>query len=290
LKEVQKRRLGILAGKGELPWLAVRSAQQAGEDVRVFTFTDEPPPTEFVNITQPVILTKVFTSVMRSMKKENVDRLILLGKATRSILYDNPRFDLRSLFLVARMASQSDYSLFDYVSREFEKSGIKIIEQTTYLSHLFLGKGRYGKKCTTKELQDVVFGMIHAREINRLDIGQALVVGNKSVLAVECAEGTDNCIKRGGHLFHKKGASVCKVAKINHDLRFDVPVTGVSTLESMKEAGCRVLAIEASCTFVLHHSEFVRTAKKYGITILALDPEKADLAALKKLNSKEIKI
>ncbi len=282
-------RLGILAGRGELPWIAARRARLMGEDVHIFSIYDDEPPAEFRDVNHRIILTKLYSSTIRIMKKWEIRRLILLGKATRDILYDHPRFDLRSIILLARMASQSDYSLFDTVSREFEKKGIHIIEQNKYLKELFLPSGRYGRKCTLRELHDVSFGMYHAREINRLDIGQTVVVGKKSVLAVEGAEGTDNCVRRGGELFHKKGAIVCKVAKINHDMRFDIPATGAATLKTMKEAGCRVLAIESARTFVLDPPGFITAALKAGITVLAVDPEKTDLACLKKINARAAK-
>lgn len=282
--------IGILAGKGELPWIAAREALSEGRQVRVFCVTAEKPPREFESITERVTITKLYTSVFRAFKAHNVKKLILLGKTTRDLLYDNPRFDVRSLLLLAKMVSQSDTSLFHNVLREIEKQGIEVIPQDTYLKNLYLKEGRYGKSLSTREFDDISFGMIYAREINRLDLGQTLVVGNLSVLAVECAEGTDACIKRGGHLFHKKGAVVCKVAKINHDPRFDLPVTGLSTLESMKEAGCRVLAIESGRTLVLDHAAFVRQAEKLGISIVSCVPEKSDQKTLQKLCKKQAKV
>lgn len=282
--------IGILAGKGELPWIAAREAQAEGKDVRVFCVTSEKPPREFESISSRVTITKLYTSVFKAFKANNVKKLILLGKTTRDLLYDNPRFDVRSLLLLAKMVSQSDTSLFHSVLREIEKQGIEVIPQDTYLKNLYLKEGRYGKSLSSREVDDITFGMIYAREINRLDLGQTLVVGNLSVLAVECAEGTDQCIRRGGGLFHKKGAVVCKVAKVNHDPRFDLPVTGISTLESMKEAGCRVLAIESGRTLVLDHKTFIKQADRLGITIVSCHPEKSDRKSLQKLCGKQAKV
>ncbi len=286
---MSQKRLGILAGRGDLPWITARRAVASGEDVRIFHYISEPPPSDLLYITKPVILTKMFSSVLASMKRENVDRLILLGKATREILYNRPRFDLRTIWTLARMRNTSDYTIFEYFSKEFEKRGIKILPQTVYLQDMFLSEGRYGNRCSAKELEDISFGMHFAREINRLDIGQTVVVGGKSVLAVEGAEGTDRCIMRGGELFHGKGATVCKVAKINHDERFDLPTTGYSTLESMARSACRVLAIEAGRTFVLEPAAFIKKAQDLGITIVSINPENSDTRALKQLNKKEKK-
>lgn len=287
---MKKEVLGILAGRGELPWICARNAIAAGQDVRVFCITDEEPPEEFRSISVRVILTKLYSSVFRSFREYGAKRIILIGKATRDILYQKPRFDLRTILLLAKMTSQSDTSLFQFVLREFEKHGFTVLPQDTYLQNMYLPEGRYGKSLSKKEIEDISFGMVYAREINRLDLGQTLVAAQLSVLAVECAEGTDQCIRRGGTLYHKKGAVVCKVAKVNHDKRFDLPVTGLSTLESMRESGCRVLAIESGKTMVLNHKEFIKTAEKYKISIVSCNPDKSDVKTITKLCGKSVRL
>ncbi|MCB1318961.1 MAG: UDP-2,3-diacylglucosamine diphosphatase LpxI, partial [Leptospiraceae bacterium] len=218
MKDTGSGRLAILAGRGELPWIAAREALARGEqDLRIFCISDEEPPEDLRDFAEPVVLTRLYSSVFRSFRRHGIKRLLLLGKATRDILYNKPRFDVRTVLLLARMLSQSDYALFENVAREVDKLGITIINQDEYLQHLFLQPGRYGKKLTTEQLKDIEFGLQHAREMNRLDIGQTVVVGKRSVLAVEAAEGTDQCIVRGGDLFHNKGAVVCKLSKEQHD-------------------------------------------------------------------------
>ena len=282
--------LGILAGAGGLPWFAARNALAAGETVRIFYYTDEAPPEDLRSIARPVVLTQMFASVVKSMEREKVARLLLLGKADREILYKNPRFDLRSLWLLATMPDKSDTTIFNTISRKIEKRGIRIIPQHTYLGDFFLRPGRYGRKATNARIRDVAFGMIHCVQINEMDIGQTVVVGDLAVLAVEGAEGTDRCIRRGGELFQGKGAVVCKVAKREHDERFDMPVTGMNTLDSMKAAGCRLLALEAARTLVVEPNRFVSEARKRNITILALDPARAAEADLHRLNRWEAAI
>lgn len=268
--------IGILAGAGDLPCIAAREALRAGEDIRIFSFTDRKMPPDLLPHTVSVVLTKLYTSVIRTVKKHRVQRLLLLGKVTRDVIYDKPRFDLRVLLLLSRLKDQSDTRLFEAVQNVFEKKGIQILPQTSYLESLFLPVGQYARKCTAREWRDVLYGLAYAREINRLDIGQTVVVGRKCVLAVECAEGSNRCIQRGGELFHKKGAVVCKLGKQNHDARFDIPTLGCQTLETMQAAGCRTLAFEAQKTFVLDPPQFIQTARKLGITVIALatDSEK----------------
>jgi DUF1009 family protein len=285
-------RLGILAGAGDLPWIAVREAVRRGEDdVRAFCFTDEAPPPELQRHYERVILTKFYSSTLRAFRKAGVKRMLLLGKSTRDILYNNPRFDARTLLLLARMVSQSDYAIFSFLADVVEKEGFEIIPQDEYLGELFLPEGRYGPKLNRSQLADVSFGLDQAREINRLDIGQTVVVGKQAVLAVEAAEGTDRCILRGGELFRKKGAVVCKLAKENHDRRFDIPATGASTLDSMAATGCRVLAFDAAHTFVIDPVEFLDAAKRKGITVIAVNPEleQRDPQYLRRMNSRAAK-
>lgn len=279
--------LGILAGSGELPWVAARNALAAGEDLRIFYYTGEQPPPDLAERSIPVVLTRMFASVIKSMEREKVKRLLLLGKATRDILYNNPKFDLRSLWMVATMPDQSDTTVFDVVSRKIEARGITILPQHVYLKDYFLKPGRYGRKATAAQLGDVEFGMVHCRRVNEWDIGQTVVVGDLAVLAVEGAEGTDACIRRGGELFRGRGATVCKVAKREHDERFDMPVTGLHTLDSMQASGCKLLAIEAARTMVMNPPLFVREAYRRSITVLALDPERADAKELRRLNRRE---
>ena len=285
-------RLGILVGSGELPYIAARNALACGEDLRLFNFTSEPAPPDLLQYTTEVILIRIFSSVIRSMKRQGVKRLLLLGKAERAHLYGNRpwSFDWRVLFLLARSANQNDYTIFDVLSQEFEKRGIRIIPQETYLLDQFLPEGRYGKKCTDREVADIVYGISYARELNRLDVGQTVVVGKRSVLALEAAEGTDRCIRRGGELFHKGGAVVCKTAKRDHDPRFDVPVTGLATLASMRDSGCRVLAIETGRTFVVHPYTFLEQAREFGITVVSLDPARSEAAYVRRLNQKAARL
>ena len=121
-----------------------------------------------------------------------------------------------------------------------------------------------------------------AKEMGRLDIGQSIAVKGRAVLAVEAVEGTDECIRRAGQLCSAGGFTIVKVAKPQQDMRFDVPTVGVGTIQTMKDAGASVLAVEASKTIVLDQSELVAYANQVGISVVALEldcAEKLDQAA-----------
>jgi len=121
---------------------------------------------------------------------------------------------------------------------------------------------------TEEERQDIEFGLLIAKELGRLDIGQTVVVKNRAVMALEAIEGTDACIIRGGKLANG-GAVVAKVAKPQQDNRFDVPTVGYKTIESMIEAGATALAIEADKTLLVERDKVIALAEEKGITIVA---------------------
>ena len=156
---------------------------------------------------------------------------------------------------------------------ELAKDGLHVLDQTKYLKLMMPGPGVFTrKKPTEQQLKDVAFGFKAAKLIGGMDLGQTVVVKNQAVMAVEAIEGTDACIKRGGQLA-RGDAVVVKTAKPNQDLRFDVPAVGLTTLKSMEESGCRVLAIEAYRTIFAEKEKVLKEADKKGIVILAVEQE-----------------
>src|SRR5208282_5945226 len=122
---------------------------------------------------------------------------------------------------------------------------------------------------TAAEIEDIQFGWELAKEMGRLDVGQSVAIRERAVLAVEAIEGTDRAILRAGELCPRGGIVVVKVAKPQQDMRFDVPTIGCGTIESMRQAGARVLAIEAGKTIVIDQEQTVALAERYGISIVA---------------------
>ena len=135
------------------------------------------------------------------------------------------------------------------------------------------------RKPTPVQWKDVRFGWEIAKDMGRLDIGQTIVVNETVVVAVEAVEGTDECIQRAGQLCRRGGFTVIKVAKPQQDRRFDVPTIGLKTIQTMYEAGGRVLAIEAGQTILLDEPEVVQLANRLGITIVSLNADELHLRA-----------
>ncbi|EMJ66049.1 MULTISPECIES: LpxI family protein [Leptospira] len=264
-------RLGILAGAGELPHIGMKEALAAGEDPIFFSIIESDfHEGVYGDRNIPIHIIKIGT-LIKLCKRHKVDRLLLLGKVKKEIIFKNLKFDLKAIGLLAKMINRHDYSIFKTVLDEFAKEKITIISQKTYLQSLFLPEGRFTKKVLNKkELEDVAFGMKYAEKMAELDIGQTVIVLDQSVLAVEAVEGTDSAICRGGSFAKKRKATVCKSSKPGQDHRFDLPTVGENTLRIMHENNCETLALRTGETIIVHPKEFINLAEKLKINILSI--------------------
>ncbi|MDX1957084.1 MAG: UDP-2,3-diacylglucosamine diphosphatase LpxI [Leptospiraceae bacterium] len=278
-------RLGIIAGAGELPHLAMQEAISENEDPIFLSIKESDFQVgKFNDRNIPIHITKI-GSVIKTCKKNNIDRILLLGKVNKDILLKSYKFDLKTIFLLAKMLNQNDYTFFQIGAQEFLKNKITILSQKTYLKSLLLTGGRYTKKKLNKnELIDIEYGMGLARELARLDLGQTVAVMNRMALSLEAIEGTDEAIRRGGQLSKNKGATVCKSAKSNQDERFDLPTVGINTLNIMKEFSYKTLAIQARETIVVNPVEFIRKANELSIHFFVYDKNED----IKILNKKQV--
>ena len=238
-------RLGIIAGAGELPHLAMKEAIQSGEDPLFLAVSEsEFAPGNYIDRVLEINITQI-GQVLKICKKNNISKLILL---------------------MAKMLNKNDYTFFEIAAQEFQKNKIEILSQKLYLQNLLLSPGRYTKKKIDKEsLEDIGYGMELAKELARLDIGQTVIVMNKMTLALEAIEGTDETIERGGFLSKGKGACVCKSSKPGQDERFDLPVVGEQTLQKMKKHSYKTLAIRAGETIVVNPKSFIEKANELKI-------------------------
>ena len=268
------KRLGVIAGSGELPDIAINEALSQGIEVIVYSVSGK-------NSFHPSLLRKIskftdsipitrFGRLLEEIKKDNVRNVLLLGKVQKTVLFRNPFFDKETKELFQSMVNKNDYTIFQSALKRFNENQIKIIPQTFFLKSILAQEKIFTKKKPDiNDWGEIKYGMEYAQRIGGLDIGQTVVVKDKAVLAVEAIEGTNACIKRAGILSNKKGAIVCKVSRENQDTRFDVPTVGIDTLVTMKKAGCRILAVEAGKTFLVNLEQMRTYAEKWGIIFLA---------------------
>ncbi|HHK40973.1 MAG TPA: LpxI family protein [Planctomycetaceae bacterium] len=174
-------------------------------------------------------------------------------------------------YFVTGSRDRKDDSLLGAVVNEFAKDGIMFQPATDLVPELLLAEGHWaGPPLTAAQIRDIAFGWQIAKELGRLDIGQSVAVKGQSCLAVEAIEGTDACIRRAGELCAQGGFVVVKVAKPQQDMRFDVPTIGLGTLETMRQAGATVLAVEADRTIIVERTRVLKRARQWGIRLVAV--------------------
>jgi len=206
--------------------------------------------------------------MIAAFTSRGVKHCVMAGQIAPSNLF-NLRPDLRTLSLLMKIKEKNAHTVFGAVADELMREGIELIEATPWLKPLMPGAGFVlGKRLTASQLEDIAFGFRMAKETCRLEIGQSVVVKDGVVLAVEAFEGTDKCLQRGGELAGSKGGAVAvKVAREKHDMRFDIPCIGPTTLETCIAAGISVLAVEAEKTLLLDRPDVERIAGSGRITL-----------------------
>lgn len=279
-------RLGLLAGSGRFPVIFARAAQQLGYSVYcvgVFGMA----PAELGDVCDSFVTAPLgrLGRAIRLFKRARVDRVVMAGKINKTVLFQPFRWlrhlpDWRTIHMLFRYAreNKTDDTLLLAVIREFERDGIVFESALDYCPELLVKHGFLTRRKPSRaQWQDIKFGWQMAKEIGRLDIGQTVIVNDTAVIAVEAIEGTDAAIQRAGELCRRGGFTVVKVAKPQQDRRFDVPTIGMQTIQTMYEAGGRVLAVESEKTIFLDSEEVIALADKLGIAIVSLKAEELQL-------------
>lgn len=266
------RKIGIVAGNGNLPLIAARTAGQQGCKVYVCAIKGE-TDASIVDLVTEVMWVKLgeLKKLSQFFLKRDVRDICFDGKITKTSLFRGEvKPDLDMVMLFAKLRDRKDDTILGAICDYLEAKGLVVIDSTTFLGECLPGKGVLTKtKLSKKHEQDIAFGWELAKESARLDIGQSVVVKDTAVLAIEAIEGTDEAIKRGG-ILGKSGVVVVKVAKPNQDMRFDVPTIGPNTIAAMQEVDAKVLAFEAGKTILVAGEDVVRAANKSGITIVGV--------------------
>lgn len=264
---------GIIAGSRTLPLLFARQARKLGVEKLVAVAFESETDLALASLVDEIVWIKVgqLSRLIGAFKDHGITQCVMLGQIAPKNLFD-VRPDLRAMATLLRLKERNAHTVFGAIADELKKDGIDLIEATPWLRPLMPGPGFHlGSRPTAEQKEDMLFGLRVAKEISRLDIGQTVVVKNGTVLAVEGFEGTDRCLARGGELAGKDGGAVAiKVAKEQHDMRFDVPCIGPQTLEVCAGARIAVLAVEAQKTLMLDEEVFKTLAKKLNLCIATI--------------------
>lgn len=264
-------RFGLIAGTGRFPILFAEAARHHGVEVVAVAHRGQTLP-ELADHVVRIHWIKVgaLGKLIALLKEEGIKDAALVGGIKKTIMFSDVRPDLHALGLLARVKTMNDDVLLRAVADDLERQGITIHPSTLFLGDLLTPAGCLTTRRPDKrEAKDIDFGWVLVKEIGRLDIGQSIVVKDRTVLAVEAIEGTDEAILRAGRLGRGKGLVVIKVSKPQQDMRFDVPAVGPQTISTMKEAGASLLALEAGRTLLLERESVLYGANKAGICIIA---------------------
>ncbi len=265
-------RLGLIAGNGRFPFLVLDAARSLGHEVVVVAVKDEASPElaqaaggggfHWVSLGQ---LGRCITI----LKEAGVSTAVMAGQVKHVSIFSGIVPDLTLLSVLRRLKSRNTDALISAVADVLRDHGIELLDSTALLKPLLAVPGVLSRRSPdAAEQKDFEFGYRMADAIAALDIGQTIAVKDAAVVAVEAMEGTDEVIARAGRLAGT-GVRVVKVAKPNQDMRFDLPVVGVPTIDAMRAAGASALSIDAGKTLVFDRTAVVAAADAAGIAIVA---------------------
>lgn len=260
---------GLIAGNGQFPFLVIESARRQGVELSVIAIKEETFP-EIENVANKIKWVGIgqLGKMIEFFKREGVNSAIMAGQVKHVQIFSSSLPDARMLKMLWSLPKRNTDALIGGVAAELAKEGIELIDSTYFIQDKLAPEGPITKRSPTKiEQENIEYGLHVASEIARLDLGQTIVVRAKACVAVEAMEGTDATIRRAGELANGK-LTVVKVAKPDQDMRFDVPVVGVPTVETMIAAGATCLSVTAGKTLIFDRDEMIALANKNKIAII----------------------
>jgi DUF1009 family protein len=263
-------KLGLIAGNGKFPFLVLEGAKRAGTSVAVAAIREETDPAiESLADRMTWVGIGQLGKMLRFFKDEGVDKAIMAGQVKHVQIFSRAIPDVRMLKMLLRLPRRNTDALIGAVANELASEGIELIDSTFFLQDQLPQRGTLSKRAPDeRERSDVEYGLEIARGIAGMDLGQTIVVRDRACVAIEAMEGTDAVIRRAGELVRGR-LTVVKIAKPDQDMRFDVPVVGVPTIESMKDSGATCLCLTAGKTLMFDREAMVKLADKHKIAILA---------------------
>jgi len=271
IDETPTSAIGLIAGGGQFPLLFAEAARAQGRRVVAIAHVNE-TAAEIEEQADVVYWVKLgqLGKIIKHFRLEAVTETVFAGTITKTRIFHDILPDFKGLSLWNKIDSRLDDSILRAVAASLEEEGIRVLASTCYLDHLFFPQGVLTrKKPSAAQMEDIRFGWKVAREVGRLDIGQCVVVRDRSVLAVEAIEGTDAAIRRGGELAGS-GAVVVKLKKPDQDFRFDLPATGPKTIDTLASVKGAVLAVEAGQSLLFDRAAMVAAADRAGLVVVGL--------------------
>jgi UDP-2,3-diacylglucosamine hydrolase len=266
--------IGLIAGNGRFPFLVLDAARAQGHEVTIVAAREETfpelndaakrhgAPIHWISLGQ-------LGKCINLLKDAGVSHAVMAGQVRHTKIFAGGIVpDLTFFSVLRKLTSKNTDGLIGAVADVLHDNGIELIDSTSLIQPLLARPGVLtGRAPTEEEQKDFQFGYRMADAIAALDIGQTIAVKNQAVVAVEAMEGTDEVIGRAGHLAGP-GVRIIKVAKPKQDMRFDVPVVGIATIQAMRVAGANALSIDAGRTLMIDGDATIASANEAGITIV----------------------
>lgn len=279
------QRLGLIAGNGRFPFLLLEAARAHGAEVVVAAIKEETDPAMNARASlDPGMRVHWFSlgelsRLIETFQHEGVRRAVMAGQVKHKQIFSSIRPDWRLAKLLLSLSTKNTDMLLGAIAKVLGDEGIELISSTAYLEPLLAQAGVLTCRAPHEgELADIAYGRRVAETIAGFDIGQTVVIASQACVAVEAMEGTDAAIERAGALMRSldedastlaRSLTVVKVAKPKQDMRFDVPVIGVATIEAMVHAGATCLSLEAGRTLIFDREKVMQLADAHSIAVVA---------------------
>jgi len=276
-------RIGLIAGNGKFPLLVLDAARSKGLQVVVAAIQEETLPEIEHHGAAAVYWLSLgeLSKLIDTFKRENITRAIMAGQVKHKQIFSSIKPDWRLAKVLLSLTTRNTDSLIGAVGKVLADEGITLMNSTELLEPMLATEGVLTERAPTdSEQTNITYGRAVADHLSRFDIGQTVVIAEAACVAVEAMEGTDATILRAGEIMRSpalgqepstlsRALTVVKVAKPNQDMRFDVPVIGLHTIETMKQAGATCLAIDAGRCLLLDKDAVVAAANEAAICIVA---------------------
>lgn len=268
---------GLIAGNGDFPFLVLEGARSRGIEMTVVAIREEASPAlERVTKKLHWVSLGELSRTIEILHQENVKHAVMAGQVKHNKIFSSIRPDWRLAKLLFSLPAKNTDALIGGVARVLEEEGIELVDSTKFLGSLLPQTGVLTRRAPdAAEAADIDYGRNIARQIAGLDLGQTVVVRDRACVAIETMEGTDETIERAARIAAGQKLVVVKVSKPQQDMRFDVPVIGVKTIEVMRRSNATALAIDAGRTLLFEREALIRAADEAGIAIQAFAPESA---------------
>ena len=274
-------KIGLIAGNGRFPLLVLDAARARGAEVVVAAIKEETFPEIESHGASAVHWMSLgeLSRLIDTFKREGIQRAIMAGQVKHRQIFSSIRPDWRLAKLLLSLRTRNTDALLGAVAKVLADEGITLEDSTQFLAPLLARPGVLSRRSpTSAELQDINYGREIARQLAQFDIGQTVVIAEAACVAVEAMEGTDAAIERAARIMAtldgsgstlRRDLTVVKVAKPNQDMRFDVPVVGIKTIDAMRAAGATCLALDAGKCLLLEGDQIISAADQAGISIVA---------------------